>query len=483
MIKVFSVLLFILIGFQTYTQSPEIYFMNANFNSPTSPYLETYLSFIGNSVVFVENENGNFQSEFEITVFFQKNDEIRMADKYFFKSPEISDTSKSKPNFIDQQRYSLSNGIYNVKLSINDINSGKPEITFMDFIEIGYNSEDLQFSDIQLIEQAVLSESESITTKNNYNMIPYISNFYPQNMNSLMFYVEIYNSDKSIEDDFILRYYIEKFETGLEIDNISRFRRFSPGSINPFIGELNIESLASGNYNLILEIRDRENKLLKSKEFFFQRSSITEKSEDDIKRLSDFEFKNVFPGTINSEDSLRKYISSLRPIANSHEVFFIDHQMNISSKESLQNYFYNFWLARNPANPNRSWMIYKEQVDFVNASYTTFISKGYQTDRGRVYLQYGTPGSVYISKHEPSAYPYEIWHYTEIANERNKRFVFYNPSFGQEDYTLLHSELTGEIKNPNWERMLHGRDNIIYDFDQTEADDHWGRRARDEFRK
>ncbi len=482
--KISKILLFFLISLHVFSYEPEIYFMHADFNSPSQPYLETYLSIIGNSVEFTENENGNFQAFFEITAMFKENDDIVLFDKYIFKSPEITDTSlKNMPNFIDLQRYSLQNGVYSLEITVKDTNSDMPAHKFVEVINIDYHPDRLQLSEVQLIESATPSVSESITTKNNFDIIPYVSNFFPQNMDRILFYVEIYNSNKIINDDFMLRFFVESYESQREIPDISRFRRLSPADINPFIGELNIENLASGNYNLVLEIRNRENELLESKRYFFQRSSLTATPLEHMAGIGEYDFNSLFYGDVDNLDSLIEYVYSLRPIANSQEQRFIDHRAAAASKNVLQDFFYEFWVSRDPASPNASWTVYKHQVDFVNKSFSSLIKKGFNTDRGRVYLQYGTPNSIYVADYEPSAYPYEIWHYDRVGNERNRRFVFYNPSIVGEEFELLHSELTGEIQNPNWERLLHKRNHTIYDFDQRYSDDHWGSRARDEFRK
>ncbi len=481
--KTLSIIITAILSITLSAQDMEVYFMHASFNSPNGPYIETYLSFIGKSLAYKSINKDETIAEVEVTVIFKQGDEIKQFDKYTIKHPGSLDTLKTTNNFVDQQRYRLENGIYNLEIIVKDLNSDGSINKFVDIITIDYNDRDLKFSEIQFIENAEESKEESVKTKNNLDLTPYVSNFFPQNIDRLMFYVELYNSDNKINDDFMLRYYIEKFESKREFSELSRFRRMTAAPINPLLGELNIESLPSGNYNLVLEVRNRNNELIQSKRIFFQRSKFTQRTNDELVTFTDFEFDNMFYGDVTNEDSLKEYISSLRPLANTIEQSFIDYRVISAPKQALQQFFIDFWRARDPINPNRSWMIYKEQVDFVNRSYTTFISKGYQTDRGRVYLQYGTPNSIYVSKHEPSAYPYEIWQYHEVANERNKRFVFYNPALVGEEFELLHSELTGEIKNPNWERLLHRRNHTIYDFDQMNSDDHWGSRARDEFRK
>jgi GWxTD domain-containing protein len=460
----------------------EVYFMYATFNSPDGPYIETYLSTIGNSAVFVKNENNKFQSEIEITMIFKKADSVVAIDKYNLKSPEISDTSEAKPNFIDLQRISLPNGIYNYEMIIKDLNSDKNSFKFNDIIQIDYNSNSLEFGGTQLIEKAEPSKEQTVLSKNGLELLPYISNFYPQNLSTLKFYTEIYNSDKAINDDFVVRYYIERFETQQEIETFSRFKKLSSASIVPLLGELNIENLGSGNYNLVIEIKNRNNESLLKSKFFFQRSNPIEGENADIQKLlAEMDITNVFSGEMTNNDSLFEYVACLRPIADMNEQRFIDYQLEKASLEARQNYFMEFWLSRNNVTPNELWRQYKEQVDFVDKFYRTPINKGYETDRGRVYLQYGAPNDIYVSKHEPSSYPYEIWHYYRVADENNKKFIFYNPNIAGAEYELLHSDLTGEVKTPNWERVLSKRNNTLYNHDVMNSDDSWGSRAKEEY--
>ena len=87
------------------------YFNYSAFSSPSKgSYAETYLSVVGYTLKFVKNANGKFQGAVDITVGFSLNGEIKNAQKYTLNSPEIEDTTKGFPNFIDQQRYFLPNG-------------------------------------------------------------------------------------------------------------------------------------------------------------------------------------------------------------------------------------------------------------------------------------------------------------------------------------------------------------------------------------
>ena len=478
---IFISLCFTLISLLSFSNL-EVYFMYATFNSPNGPYIETYLSTIGNSAKFVRSANGSFVSEIEITMIFRKADSVVAVDKYTLKSPEVMDTAAKKPNFIDLQRISLPNGIYNFELHIKDIHSKQEAYKFNDIIHIDYAADKLQFSGTQLIEDITPSQNETALTKNGYDLLPYISNFYPENFHKLSFYTEIYNSDQQIGDDFIVRYYIEQFETYKEIESYSRFKKLNSAAVVPLIGEINIETLPSGNYNLVMEIKNRDNETMLKNKFFFQRSNPEMDPKTNLADLiAQTDINSTFAGDMDNRDSLKLYVACLRPIADMNERNFIDYQLKPASVEVLQNYFIEFWLKRNNVEPEELWKQYKEQVDFVDKHYRTPINHGFETDRGRVYLQYGAPNDIYVSKHEPSSYPYEIWHYYRVADENNKKFIFYNPNIAGKEYELLHSDLTGEIKTPNWERVLSKRNNALYNHDDLNSDDSWGSRAKQEY--
>ena len=104
------------------------------------------------------------------------------------------------------------------------------------------------------------------------------------------------------------------------------------------------------------------------------------------------------------------------------------------------------------------------------------------TDRGRVYLKYGEPNQISKFENEPSSYPYEIWQYYQVSNQRNNRkFIFYNPDLVTNDYTLIHSDALGETRDDRWRIRLTKRNNAIIDLDQDKSNDHYGSKVDDMF--
>jgi len=152
--KISSLLLLLFVlTISSYAQNLKAYFTHCTFYSPLSgPYIETYLSIVGNSINYVKNENNTFQGSIEITYLFKQGEEIKQFKKYNLLSPELADTSSEKVNFIDQQRISLPAGSYEFEILMKDLNSSHPPFKNNQIININYNDKKMAISDIELIE-------------------------------------------------------------------------------------------------------------------------------------------------------------------------------------------------------------------------------------------------------------------------------------------------------------------------------------------
>jgi len=476
-------LLFVFITKENKAIDLQSYFYFATFYTPTEgPYVETYLAVIGNSVVYKKNSNNKYQASLEVTMLFKQDGEIKKYNKYNLYSDEIDDTT-FKSSFIDQQRILLPNGIYNYEMTIVDKNTTeKKEFKMHDIIAVSYNNLDLDISGIQLVEFYKKSEKESILTKSGLDLSPYVATFYPENVNKITFYTEIYNSNKESGTDssLLFKYYIEN-ANNLKSTTLIGSKKQKKAEVNVLFAEIPIVDLVSGNYNLVVQVINKENIVLKSKKVFFQRSN-KKAQVVELNELYKQSVNNTFVVFYTNEDTLKEYIKSTWPIANSSERQFATDMLKNSSLEAQQKFFYNFWVSRNADYPENAWIQYKEKVAYVQRKYKTLIKKGYESDRGRVYLQYGPPSSIVDVPHEPIAYPYEIWHYYAIKDKTNKKFVFYNPDIAGNDYPLLHSDMTGEIITRNWEDFVYKRIDVNLNNNSNNPRNSWGSHTQDNFK-
>lgn len=443
----------------------------ATFYSPADgTYVETYLSVNGQTVNYVRNESGNFQASIEVLMIFKQEERIATFRKYELKSPEVADTSFVDFSFVDIQRIPLPVGKYTFEIKITDIHNAGKVFKGEVPLEIYFNPDTVVVSGIQLVESYTKTTQESMLSKHGYDLVPRISTFFPPETNRLITYFEIYNTDKAfgVGQKFLSLIYIANHESGYRLPQFSKARRLDAQPVIIQFNEFDITRLPSGNYDLMVEVRDRENKLLALNTLFFQRSNPG--YVPDFLSLDSLEAKSSFANRIRKPDSLRQVIKSFRPIAADYEKIFIDQGLKTAPVEVMQAYIYSFWKNRSESDPESAFNRYMEQVNKVQALFGTRYLKGYDTDRGRVYLQYGPPDAINenpfdagaistlsdneINRGVGGSVPYQIWHYYQIKNQRNRFFVFYNPHLVPGGYVLLHSDVQGELYNPMWQSEL-----------------------------
>lgn len=462
----------------------QAYFTYSTFYAPNKgPYIETYLSVNGNSATYVKNEKGNLQSKIEITYVFKQGSEIKQFDKYELLGPELLDSSNQKVNFLDQQRIALPNGEYDMTIKIKDLNSDNDAFSSQQPISISFPEQKMSISSIELVEKFEQTKAPNAFTKSGVDVIPNVSDYYPETKNDLQFYCEVYHAETVLNDQkYLIKYYIANSQNLAPNPNYVGYIRQGPSEVGLVLRKFNIEKLKTGNYYLIVEARNQENEMLCAQSVFFQRTNpkmdVSEVSFDEV------EIANTFVEPYVDLDSLKFFVRSLRPLSDQGEQKFIDKYAAKNASTDvmvLQRFILTFWKARNSIDPANDWSRYQFEVKKVNSKYSTSIKNGFETDRGRVYLKYGPPNVITDRPNEPNSYPYEIWQYNRIGNQSNGRFVFYDNDLITNDYQLLHSTVFGELQNYRWEMILQKRNTLQNDFDQESPNGSYGNRSRDFF--
>lgn len=453
----------------------------ATFNAAgQSPYLETYFSVVGESLIWQQSDNSpEFNAAVEVLISISKGDSVVYMDRYKLSGPSIVDTSGDIDNFIDIQRIPLENGSYSVYIEISDASNPLSSLSSSIPVVMDYQSTQAKFSDIQLVERFVKAEQASILTKSGYDLIPllpYYSYYYPGTVNQMNFYAELYNMDEKIgaNEPYLVQYYIETEMTKELVPKFAGFERKTASSATPVLKSFNLTNLANGKYRLVLEARDKENQIIARNSIAFVRENPD--MEINIEDNVLVTIENTFVSPILNKDTLTEYINYLYPISDRLERRVAEETINRGDIAEMQRFFYSFWSNRDKYNPEAVWDIYHDQVKLVNKLYSTRIRRGYNTDRGRVHLQYGVPDDRDGRPFEPGAYPYEIWMYytLEQNNQRNIIFVFMNRDLSTNDFELIHSDALGEINDPNWQMQIVQRDVATRNMDITDAPNRWG---------
>jgi GWxTD domain-containing protein len=439
------------------------------------PYLEISCFVNGKTVTYLPNEQGKYQAEVRITVQAFHSDSLVNKLDYILLSESFEDSVKStKPDFGDIQNLQLNNGEYLLQFSVQDVHSDTKPVYYTNVVEMNYPEEEVSISNISLYQNVSRDSQGSLFDKYGFSIKPLFYGYVPETMYSLPFSCEIYNTDKLAENDIItVKSYITCFENNLIPYVEARYSiQVKAKPIVVSFGEIGIYKLPSGNYNLVIEVFGKDSMLLATNSCFFQRSNPNITLD-----LSDFNkvsVENSFVYQIKDTAKLLEYVRFLYPISTPIEKDFYNWKMNKTPMESLQKFFYAFWLKRNPVNPQKAWEEYYEKIKLVNREFGCKLVQGYRTDRGRVYLQYGPPNSIYESPYDSHSYPYEIWHYYYCVDQSNVKFVFYNTDLVSNDYQLLHSDKRGEMQDSFWQIRLTERKTPIYNIDQRTPENYFG---------
>jgi GWxTD domain-containing protein len=477
----FSILFFAFLfsGFQAHSQLQAIFGVNTFMITDKSPYIEASLMINGSSVTIGKIAPDAYRASVTVQITISKGDEIFYADKYSLQSPIVNDTGISIPNFIDLQRITIPNGKYLLELEIKDDKGNSKPLRSKSELHINFTDDQVTLSDINFIESISKSREPGPFTKSGMELIPHISSFYASDEDRLIFYAEIYNTSKILGYDqkFLINYFIENIDNKRTIPNYTGFKKFTAAPTNVVLQEFDITKLGTGNYNIVIEVRDKENTLITTKKSYFQRSNNIEAIP--LEELANVSIEGSFADNITGIDTLSEYIRCLRPIATPWEQQFGDNQLKEADEKLMQQFFYSFWHNRDSSDPEGAWLKYKKEVKKVNKEFSTLIKRGYMTDRGRVYLQYGPPDTRAEAPYEPAALPYEIWHYYKLKNQNDRRFVFCSPDLISNDFELIHSTAYGEIMDERFHLRILRRDTQTHDLDMNQGSNHYGTRILD----
>ena len=432
------------------------------FNTPdNNSYIEIYMSFDANSNKLIMDENKRYYGELDIVINITDTKKSIYNDHYILKSPYFNDSTNNNLLFIEQQRIALKNGEYELEVKVNDLhNRFNNELILNERVNIDFNNDSLSISDITFIEKFKKTEYINKITKNGIDMFPYVSTFFPPQQDTMFLYFEIYNSNSYFSNKkYLLNTYIETYENNLKLIDFNKSKRMITKEIDTKLILFPIQTLNTGNYNIVTEIRDVNNELVIKRKRFFQRSNLQINQKNSIITT---DIRNTFVENITDIDSLQLFIEYLYPISTDIESVFAQNQKRYNNLLLMQKFFLDFWISRNLISPGQEWRRYYSVVKSINKEFKNGKLDGFKTDRGRVYLQYGAPNSRHKVDNSSANFPYEIWHYYKLNTQSDCKFVFVNQHLGIQDYKLIYSNVNGEISNQEWRDRLEQQSNPTF---------------------
>jgi GWxTD domain-containing protein len=273
----------------------------------------------------------------------------------------------------------------------------------------------------------------------------------------MLFYFEVYNTDKAIGDDYLQTIYIDDADTKDREEKISSTnKRKQPSPVDAAVQKVDIKELPTGNYNLVIEIRNRNRELLIKRSMPFQRSNPYLKISDEKIASGELTLNDEFVGKLTMDELVYSLKAIMMQVdkADGEHVKYIISQRN---ENAMKMYLFSYWAKENHNNPEAQYNAYMKVARQVDVSFANGFGYGFESERGYIFLKYGAPNNTAFEENDPSAPPYEIWYYNQFpkTKQNNVKFLFYNPSLTTNGHILLHSTARGERNNPQWELELY----------------------------
>ena len=368
----------------------------------------------------------------------------------------IADTSalQQGQQFVHQVRAAIPPGEYELQVTIPGDASRSQLMLRRDIVVPNFSDSDLvEMSDITLASELRRAETrEEAFYKNGLVVKPNANQLYGSGLSQLFYYAEAYNLDRlaSQSDNYTLLAYVAEANLPQPIEGLQKRSERPLRNPDVLVGNFDLSLLPSGSYFLRVALLNSRNESIveRSRKFFVYNPHIQQVVSRGLEE--DFETSQYATMGIDEVDQMMAHIEV---IATENERTRI---RNIQDLEERRRFLMNFWQMRDP-NPNTPINEFQEEfyqrLQYANDRYTTSFDEGWQTDRGRTLIKYGSPTNVDPHLFDRGFRPYEVWEYNNIPGEGQAIFVFADRD-GYGFFELLHSTVTGERKLANWQNEI-----------------------------
>jgi GWxTD domain-containing protein len=423
----------------------------------TASYLEIYVSVSNKSITYLSNDEIHYGAvQFALTIL--KKDSVKKFKQWIlqFTTEDSMEIINSERHLMDIAGFVLPSGNYTLSVVAFDFHSPARRDSFEIPLNVSSFTQTLtQLSDIELCSNIIIASTEeekkSSFYKNSYLVAPNARRLYGQGLPVLYYFAECYNlhSEKtSGEYQFVLSV------TNTINEEIIRHTKKKSRTVNNTVevGNININSLRSGTYTLNISLYDTNVFALASKKFFVFNPTL---GTDSTLRITLREkLFNEF--SLFTEQELDEQFHTASYIATENERERFQKLQNVEAK---RNFLSEFWEQRTLSASEGTISLKKEyerRIEYANKNYSTatttnFPTLGWKTDRGRVYILYGTPNEM---KHRPNSTnlcPFEIWDYHQLQGGISFYFI---DEYNSNQWRLVHSNARGEITNLRWKEKI-----------------------------
>jgi GWxTD domain-containing protein len=429
----------------------DISVQHAAFQSQGKPYVELSFYILGSSLIFEPVEDGLNQASVDVTLMFLQGETVIQFDRFRL----VSNRMKIPGDLYHISRYALQEGEYTLEVvAVDGVDTtNMHEVTST--VIVNFPDAGVAQSGISLLASAEKDTLGHPLAKNGIIMEPIGFHYYDPHINTLVFYNEVYRTDE-LGEDWIVHYAVyEPADTAFKAPVMERFKRKNGASVVPLLMKMDISGLPSGRYRFVCEVWRLDKTVASRASTIFFRSNPAR----DLAMTVEMEHIQIgqFVDTLGLEQ-LDYALRALVPRLIGSDIETANFLLEDKKPKYMRYFLYNYWVNAAPHDPGGTFQQYMDVARAVDRKFYTGYRRGFETDRGYIFLKYGKPDDLITIEDEVDAPPYEIWTYYSLRNSRqsNVKFLYYNPSLMRNGYELLHSTARGERQNPRWESVLYG---------------------------
>ena len=322
-------------------------------------------------------------------------------------------------------------GIYEAVVAVEDMFGDKSGELKLPLEVPDLTGNRLSASDVILASSVTVAEKESKFTKFGMDVVPNTtrSHLLGEPLNA---YIELYNLSPGQNErskTFVLGYSFRD-TAGVAIKSFPATRLKKPGDSAVKTLTAETTGLSPGRYLFEVEALDSG-----SRQHVRVRRSVRLVSQDGPAEQE------------LTEDQLRNlgYYRGIKPLASKADLKVYD-QVKRDDQAQMK-FLRQFWKKLDPTpgtDINERLIEHIRRMRHCDDNFSGRAGQlGSETQKGRVYVQYGAPDDIDRDASGPTSKPSEIWYYGRYE------FVFQDRnSLGH--YELVHSSYPGELNNPMW---------------------------------